>query len=244
MATIEHKNLTGTDLHVCKTHASTHAKSATDPLAIDTLDDPTDNTDLNVSTSAHGLCPKLPNDSSKVLNGIGGWTVPGGVPTGAVAMWPTETPPIGWLEMNGASISRTTYSDLFAVIGTRYGTVDASHFNLPDMRGYFPRGWDHGRGVDPDKATRTNRGDGTIGDAIGTKQAEDFKAHTHYLAKNATSSTSSLSSTNYTTKIGDIGWKTYTLCSTSSEADVGLTSSTGGNETRPLNINIMFIIKY
>lgn len=46
--------------------------------AIDTLAAATDITTLDVSTSAHGLTPKLPNDATKFLNGVGGYTVPPG----------------------------------------------------------------------------------------------------------------------------------------------------------------------
>jgi microcystin-dependent protein len=47
----------------------------------------------------------------------------------------------GWLYCNGAAVSRTTYDDLFAQIGTTYGVGDGSTtFNLPDMRGRFPIG--------------------------------------------------------------------------------------------------------
>lgn len=45
---------------------------------LDDMAAPDDNTDLNVSTSAHGLCPKLPNDDTKFLNGLGAWAVPAG----------------------------------------------------------------------------------------------------------------------------------------------------------------------
>lgn len=57
--------------------------------------------------------------------------------------------PNGFLECNGAELSRTTYANLFAVIGTTYGVGDGSTtFNLPDLRGEFIRGFDNGRGVD------------------------------------------------------------------------------------------------
>lgn len=56
----------------------------------------------------------------------------------------------GWLLANGQVVSRTTYADLFAAIGTEYGAGDgATTFSLPDLRGEFLRGWDDGRGVDP-----------------------------------------------------------------------------------------------
>ena len=60
---------------------------------------------------------------------------PPGVPTGAVCYFPSASPPTGFLECNGALVSRTTYADLFAVIGTAYGLGDGSTtFAIPDLR--------------------------------------------------------------------------------------------------------------
>lgn len=98
------------------------------------------------------------------------------VPTGAMMWWPTETPPNGWRECDGSAISRTGNPRLFAVIGTRYGEGDGrTTFNVPDGRGEFVRGWNHGRGADPDASDRTDRGDGTTGDRVGTRQADQLK---------------------------------------------------------------------
>jgi phage-related tail fiber protein len=91
---------------------------------------------------------------------------------GCIHTWPTETPPTGALECNGAAISRSTYSRLYGILGTLYGPGNGSTtFNLPDLRGEIVRGWDHARGIDPDRAIRTDRGDGTVGDHVGTKQS-------------------------------------------------------------------------
>jgi hypothetical protein len=59
-------------------HASTHASGQSDAVKIDDLAAADDNTDLNVSTSAHGLCPKLDNDDSHFLDGQGNWSEPAG----------------------------------------------------------------------------------------------------------------------------------------------------------------------
>lgn len=67
------KKLTGVDAH-----ASTHQSGGSDAIKLDDLAAPDDNTDLNVSTSAHGLCPKAPNDTSKALLGDGTWGTPAG----------------------------------------------------------------------------------------------------------------------------------------------------------------------
>lgn len=57
-------------------HASSHQSGGVDVIKLDDLAAPDDNTDLNVSTSAHGLTPKAPNDAAQFLNGLGLWAVP------------------------------------------------------------------------------------------------------------------------------------------------------------------------
>lgn len=65
----------------------------------------------------------------------------GGAITGEGKLWFTDTAPTGWLICDGAAVSRTTYADLFAVIGTTYGSGDGSTtFNLPPMAGRVPAG--------------------------------------------------------------------------------------------------------
>lgn len=59
-------------------------------------------------------------------------TTAGGSPTGAIIGFGSATPPTGWLACNGANVSRTTYSALFAVISTTFGVGDGSTtFTLP-----------------------------------------------------------------------------------------------------------------
>lgn len=58
-----------------------------------------------------------------------------GVNTGIVIPWSSASVPSGFLECNGAAVSRTTYSALFAVVGTTWGVGDGSTtFNLPDLQ--------------------------------------------------------------------------------------------------------------
>lgn len=88
-------------------------------------------------------------------------------PPGLLGLFFHGTPPAGWLKANGAAVSRTTYARLFGVIGTGYGAGDGSTtFNLPDMRGLFPRAQDDGRGIDP-------------GRGIGTYQSSANLSHGH-----------------------------------------------------------------
>lgn len=102
------------------------------------------------------------------------------MPTGAIFAFPASTPPTGYLSCNGQAVSRTTYANLFTLLGTSYGAGDGSTtFNLPNYNGQFLRGWDNGQGVDLDAASRIDRGDGTSGDVVGTKQTNQTLAHNH-----------------------------------------------------------------
>lgn len=62
------------------------------------------------------------------------------MPAGAVVPYAGASAPTGFLLCNGASLVRATYPDLFTAIGTTFGSADASHFTLPDMRGRAPVG--------------------------------------------------------------------------------------------------------
>ena len=64
------------------------------------------------------------------------------VPTGVFLPYGGLTAPSGWLLCDGSAVSRTTYANLFAVIGTRYGAGNGSTtFNVPKLNdGSFVRG--------------------------------------------------------------------------------------------------------
>lgn len=140
------------------------------------------------------------------------------LPSGSMTMYAASTAPTGWLECNGSAISRTTYAALFAAIGTTFGSGNGSTtFNIPDMRGQFARGWDHGAGVDP-------------GRTLGSSQADAFASHTHTTTLNMSSSTG--------------GGTNNPLAGANTSVTTTWTSAaTGGTETRPKNIALMFIIK-
>lgn len=89
------------------------------------------------------------------------------LPAGEVIFFAGSGAPAGYLKANGAAISRSSYARLFGAIGTLYGAGDGvSTFNIPDMRGMFPRALDDGRGIDADRF-------------IGTMQADGIKEHQH-----------------------------------------------------------------
>jgi len=69
------------------------------------------------------------------------------LPVGTTIPFAGATIPTGYLECDGANLLRATYAELFAVIGTVWGSVDGTHFNLPDLRGRAPIGVGSGSGL-------------------------------------------------------------------------------------------------
>lgn len=155
----------------------------------------------------------------------GNCTVTGNIrsPTfvGMVSYFAAATPPVGWLECNGQSVSRTTYADLFSYIGTTYGSLSGSTFNLPDLRGEFIRGWDNGRGLD-------------VGRVFGSAQGYAMENHGHVW--------------NYTTVSGggssNLATVFTTASGTVSNAVGTVTSAATSTETRPRNVALLPCIKF
>ena len=105
------------------------------------------------------------------------------IPPGCLMMYPSNTPPSGWLLCNGSAVSRLTYSALFAIIGTTYGTGDGSTtFHLPDMRGRTPIGTGTGTGL-----TARNLGQ-TGGAETHTLTTSEMPSHTHSATTNGAGS--------------------------------------------------------
>lgn len=150
-----------------------------------------------------------------------------GKEAGEVFEWAGASVPAGSLECDGSSLLRSDYPRLYANIGTVHGTADATHFNLPDHRGRFARGYDHGAGKDPDAASRTAaKTGGASGDNVGSVQDDAFKSHTH-------TQNGALNSVNADGASGGFA-NTFG----------GNTGATGGNETRPKNVYVMKCIRY
>ena len=104
----------------------------------------------------------------------------GGVSIGSVMGWITDTPPEGWLLLDGSAVSRLDYSGLFSVIGTVYGEGDGeTTFNLPDLRGRVPVG--RSSEADLDKLGNTG------GEKTHKLTAAEMPSHTHTVSGTAAS---------------------------------------------------------
>lgn len=83
--------------------------------------------------------------------------------------------PRGWVFCNGALLSISEYSPLFALIGTTYGGDGQTNFAVPDLRGRVPVGQGQGTGLSP--RTLAQR----FGSETVTLQSSQLPPHSHAL---------------------------------------------------------------
>jgi len=132
-----------------------------------------------------------------------------------------NTGPTGSIIMWGTSTLPEGYIECngqstasFPALAALYGS------NVPDLRGEFVRGWDNGRGVDSGRAIRSTQGD-------------DFKSHNH----------SNNSVGNHTHSYQKGGQGTGASGGSTGVHDFNSNANTGGTETRPRNIALMYCVK-
>jgi microcystin-dependent protein len=101
-------------------------------------------------------------------------------PSGSVISYAGASAPTGWLLCSGQTVSRTTYSSLFAAIGTTYGSGDGSTtFALPDLRGRVIAGVDNMGGSAASRLTSGVSGvDGAVLGAVGGNENPQLHTHT------------------------------------------------------------------
>lgn len=159
-----------------------------------------------------------------ISNGATSTQVNAAAPAGMVAYFAMKDAPTGWLIADGSMKSCKDYPALFTAIGAIFGGDGIKQFQLPNLQGEFIRGWDRGRGADPD----STRG-------LGSLQNHDFLSHSH-----ASPTTNGIPTTP--------GRKVGTNMGTGIDYGDGVgpvpTDKTGGAETRPRNIALLACIKY
>jgi microcystin-dependent protein len=176
--------------------------------------------------------------------------LPQAVPTGSVHMMATTTAPSGYLKCNGAAVSRTTYSALFAIIGTTHGEGDGSStFNVPDLRGEFVRGWDDSRGVDSGRSFGSSQSSQNLQHNHGVTDpghghSVNDPGHFHNVAyTNSHSGDGVIEESG----VGFSGFEPTETATTGIVINLGhtgiSTQNHGGSEARPRNIAMMYVIK-
>ena len=151
---------------------------------------------------------------------------------GVIAAFALTTAPIGWIICNGASLLRAgTYVNLFDVIGTGWGTVDGSHFNLPDLRGAFLRGTgSHG-------SSTMSAGSAFAGPSVAAYQNDGIQHHGHSIRVHSNGASGALS----------IGFVSAVTVVSGQVTDLNTTSAgapRGSGETRSFNAGVNYCIKF
>ena len=153
------------------------------------------------------------------------------VNTGTILPHGSSTAPTGFLSCDGSAVSRTTYADLFAVIGTTWGTGNGSStFNVPDLRAAMIRGTGtHGSSTNGSNGAAFTRGN------VGTLENDMHQEHGHDLIFYNSGGGSS----NY--REGVTGGEfsgTHTKT-----AMIDSTGGRSGNETTGFNASVLYVIK-
>ena len=164
------------------------------------------------------------------------------MPVGSILTFSGTVCPKGFLDAQGSMLNKTDYPRLWALYGTQYGSATATQFRTPNYRGYFLRGWDgSGSSVDVDNASRSAQYSGGFSGAnVGTLQQDGFRSHTHIQDAHSHSYTAVMNGpdrTQGTVNPGNVGTGT-------TGQTVATNQNTGGNETRPKNISVLYCIKF
>ncbi len=105
-----------------------------------------------------------------------------GIPTGCIIPWSDTSVPTGFLECNGAAVSRSTYATLFAIVATTYGAGNGSTtFNLPDLKDNVPLGRSNSAALASSGGANTVTATGNVGGstANATLSTAQLASHSH-----------------------------------------------------------------
>lgn len=202
-------------------------------------------------SQADGIAPLVTSSQTKVINlnadKLDDQHATWYMPPGAVMPFAMNSAPSGWLKCNGQAISRTgIYTALFANVGTTYGVGDGSTtFNLPDLRGVFVRGWaDDGATYDAARAfNATVQTDGNKSHSHISPVHNHTKTDPGHLHANGATvdGSGTVPGASFVRNGGNTGTSTTGI----TLADTAVTINADGiAETRPVNVALLYCIKY
>ena len=178
-----------------------------------------------------------------------------GVPRGSVFCIAHTSIPSGYLECNGDAIPNGTgtvqgitadFAPLRALIGA----------NLPDLRGEFIRGFDNGKGTDSGRSMLSSQSDQNNQHSHGFSMTASTKTLTGTVTKIAeTYHSFGAASGVFTKTAGIVAGATpastdsspsggFSMDASHTHSVSGSINNQGGNESRPRNIAMMYIIKF
>lgn len=206
----------------------------------------------NGSAGMTGNLPMAGNRITDLADPVGlgdavslGFMANSSAPVGVIMDYAGDFAPDGWFLCDGRSLSRTTYSALFAVIGTKFGNDNATTFKVPDLRGRVVAGLDNMGGTNAGRVT--SAGGGFAANSIGangglqavTLTKDQMPSHNHGSggAHTHTGSTNNAGSHSHTVSGGTPGRRITYDPDMSGTSMGSATTSTSGEHTHTVTIN-------
>lgn len=176
---------------------------------------------------------------------------------------PENQIPTGWMVCDGRAIDRVQYANLFTAIGTTWGSGNGhSSFNIPDLRGRFVRGADNiggtAKGIDSGRVLGTYQsystalpsvvnGDFTISNSSDGTHSHSFNDYrcSYQDGSDAVWGNSPIDSYPYDEELQPYSNPLVRTSSANPAHSHSLTMDSGWDtETRPLNMALVYAIKY
>ena len=109
-----------------------------------------------------------------------------GIPTATIIPWSDSSVPTGYLECDGAAVSRSTYSALFAIVGTTYGSGNGSStFNVPNLADNIPVGKSNNKAVGSTGGANTVSKTGNVAGSTANATLSEAQLASHSHGKGA-----------------------------------------------------------
>ena len=165
------------------------------------------------------------------------------LPIGTILMYGGSVPPTLFTACQGQSLSRTSFAELFAVIGTTYGSTSSTTFNIPDMQGLFVRG------------AGTHLTLSNVSGILGRIQSSSIGVHSHdfsAVSQNGLTNSNALTGVDLLNVVGGALNKVFApftnpivnfINNRTSAIYDSAGSAITGSETRPNNICLTYMIK-
>lgn len=185
-----------------------------------------------------GVTSDLQTQIDSKLAAAGAFTVA----TGMILPWAAALAdiPTGYLGCDGAAVSRSTYSALFALVGTTHGAGDGSStFNLPNFQNRMAIGKSgtYALGATGGATTATASISGSVQVTVNshTLTTAQIPAHSHFIMKEGAVTTNGVfgavtNPTAYKGNNGGMGSSDYHVQFSTGTPDVGSTNTIGSSQ--------------
>ena len=166
------------------------------------------------------------------------------LPVGSIIASASATPTSGFLHCRGDVVSRTTFPDLFAAIGTTFNTGGEliTEFRLPNLQGEFLRGFDFNRGIDPGRTLGDNQAGSLMTVDINAGASVSLASTTNFPSTTPAEARADINLDNFAD--ADYSENIYVYGATvaaSEQFEIQTSSATG--VVRPRNVSVNYFIK-